>query len=156
MVFVVLQVGEGDLEDPALERVVGIPETARAVDNRLSDTLTLVSCETKEGRSGGRVMDILPGLESRGRLHLGQKSVETHNAAWVQTFTEYSSFLEKGSTVLLFTPFLPLDRRLFLGVVNHRYGNRGLARLLSNSHDCDSGLSCRDERQTVVGQCTTG
>lgn len=33
------------------------------------------------------------------------------------TFTEYSSFLVKGSTVLFFAPFLPLDKRLFLVVV---------------------------------------
>lgn len=36
------------------------------------------------------------------------------------TLTEYSSFLEKGSTVLFLIPFLPLDKRLFLEIISHR------------------------------------
>jgi hypothetical protein len=35
----VLEVGEGDLEDTALEGVVGVLQTAGAVDQSLADTL---------------------------------------------------------------------------------------------------------------------
>jgi hypothetical protein len=38
VILVVLQVGQGDLEDPALQRVVGVLETAGAVDKSLADT----------------------------------------------------------------------------------------------------------------------
>ena len=35
------------------------------------------------------------------------------------TFTEYQSFLVKGSCVLFLRPFLPLDNRLFLEPVRY-------------------------------------
>jgi hypothetical protein len=38
VVLIVLEVGEGDLEDTALEGVVGILQTAGAVDQSLADT----------------------------------------------------------------------------------------------------------------------
>ena len=38
VVFVVLQVGEGDFEDAAFEGVVGVFETGCAVDEGLADT----------------------------------------------------------------------------------------------------------------------
>lgn len=43
VVFVVLQVSEGDLEDPALQRVVRILQTTGPVDQSFSNTLRLVS-----------------------------------------------------------------------------------------------------------------
>jgi hypothetical protein len=39
VVFIVLEVGEGDLEDTALQGVVGVLQTAGAVDEGLADTL---------------------------------------------------------------------------------------------------------------------
>jgi hypothetical protein len=38
VVLIVLEVGEGDLEDTALEGVVGVLQTASAVDQSLADT----------------------------------------------------------------------------------------------------------------------
>lgn len=38
VVLVLLEIGEGDLEDPALQRVVGVLETGRPVDEGLADT----------------------------------------------------------------------------------------------------------------------
>lgn len=43
VVLIVLQVSEGDLEDTALERVVGVLQTAGTVDEGLADTLDIVS-----------------------------------------------------------------------------------------------------------------
>jgi hypothetical protein len=46
VVFVLLEVGERDFEDAALEGVVGVLETGRAVYERLADTASsLVSIE---------------------------------------------------------------------------------------------------------------
>jgi hypothetical protein len=39
VVLIVLQIGEGDLENAALQRVVGVLQTAGAVDQSLADTL---------------------------------------------------------------------------------------------------------------------
>jgi hypothetical protein len=38
VVLIVLEVGEGDLEDTALQGVVGVLQTAGAVDESLADT----------------------------------------------------------------------------------------------------------------------
>lgn len=38
VVLIVLEIGEGNLEDSALQRVVGVLETSRSVDQGLSDT----------------------------------------------------------------------------------------------------------------------
>jgi hypothetical protein len=38
VILIVLEVGEGDLEDTALEGVVGVLQTASAVDQSLADT----------------------------------------------------------------------------------------------------------------------
>jgi len=60
---------------------------------------------------------ILSDLEGGGRLVHVSNTVSFKTkclAAEIFTLTEYSSFLEKGSTVLFFTPFLPFDKRLFL------------------------------------------
>jgi hypothetical protein len=43
VVLVVLQIGKGDLEDSALQRVVGVLKTTGTVDKRLSNTDISVS-----------------------------------------------------------------------------------------------------------------
>lgn len=43
VVLVLLEIGEGDLEDAALERIVGVLETSGAVHERLADTALYVS-----------------------------------------------------------------------------------------------------------------
>lgn len=47
VVLIVLQVREGDLDDPALQGVVGILQTAGAVDESLADTVFIPSAHSQ-------------------------------------------------------------------------------------------------------------
>jgi hypothetical protein len=42
VVLILLQVGQGNLEDSSLQRIVGVLETSRSVDQGLSDTAIYV------------------------------------------------------------------------------------------------------------------
>lgn len=116
MVLVVLQVSERNLEDSALQGVVRIPQAAGAVHQSLADALCFVSTPWKCAMSNSRGSSYSRVWKVEGAC----LSLEVHhgNLPPVLTFTEYSSFLEKGSTVLFLIPFLPLERRLFLKEVN--------------------------------------
>lgn len=116
VVLILLEVGEGSLEDTALERVVGVLQTGGAVDEGLADT--------------GRVLvwySVHPALffsffVPPCALALALDRIVSVGG-WVMAYsltakvegalTEYQSFLAKGS-VLFFRPFLPLDNLLFL------------------------------------------
>lgn len=115
VVLIVLEVGEGDLEDTALEGVVGVLQTAGAVDQSLADTDDSVSQSiSKTSPYSIRVVCILAGLEG-GRSLSRTISIASGRMEGIEhTFTEYSSLRVKGSTVRFLIPFLPLDRRLFL------------------------------------------
>lgn len=115
VVLIVLEVGEGDLEDTALEGVVGVLQTAGAVDQSLADTDNSVSQSiSKISPYSIRVVCILAGLEG-GRSLSRTISIASGRMKGIEhTFTEYSSLRVKGSTVRFLIPFLPLDRRLFL------------------------------------------
>lgn len=93
VVLVVLEIGKGDLEDSALQGVVGVLKTAGTVDEGLSN---------------------IANLESGRSLHVVRGMIAEKMSKMRCTLTEYSSFLEKGSTVRFLRPFLPLERRLFL------------------------------------------
>lgn len=134
--FVVLKIGERDLENTAFKGIVGILQTSGTVDKGFSHALQIVSKrihsprQKKENQIEGKE----EGVESASVVELTAKERDrTYSRAWKvegayfmvserrnsynsgsHTFTEYSSFREKGSTVLFFTPFLPLDKRLFL------------------------------------------
>lgn len=115
VVLIVLEVGEGNLEDTALEGVVGVLQTAGAVDQSLADTDDSVSQSiSKTSPYSIRVVCILAGLEG-GRSLSRTISIASGRMEGIEhTFTEYSSLRVKGSTVRFLIPFLPLDRRLFL------------------------------------------
>ena len=89
--FVVLQVGERDFDNAALEGVVGVFETGGSVDEGLADAVYCIRI-SRDGR------EMIP-YSVRSKV-LGAR-------------TEYQSFLEKGSTVRFLRPFLPFERRLF-------------------------------------------
>jgi hypothetical protein len=121
VVLIVLEVGEGDLEDTALEGVVGVLQTAGAVDQSLADTEETVSRPYQKNLSEFNWVFILAGLEG-GRSLLGrQLALHREKSEWElerHTFTEYSSLRVKGSTVRFLIPFLPFERRLFLSEKN--------------------------------------
>ncbi len=117
VVLILLEIGEGSLEDTALERVVGVLQTGGAVDEGLADT--------------GRVLVWYSGIP-RSLFFYSSACARARSIAlgrnfsvggWVMAYsltakvegalTEYQSFLAKGS-VLFFRPFLPLDNLLFL------------------------------------------
>lgn len=116
VVLIVLEVGEGDLEDTALEGVVGVLQTAGAVDQSLADTDNSVSQSiSKISPYSIRVVCILAGLEGGRSLSRTISICVSGRMKGIEhTFTEYSSLRVKGSTVRFLIPFLPLDRRLFL------------------------------------------
>lgn len=115
VVLIVLEVGEGDLEDTALEGVVGVLQTAGAVDQSLADTDDSVSQSiSKISPYSIRVVCILAGLEGGRSLSRTISIASVRMNGIEHTFTEYSSLRVKGSTVRFLIPFLPLDRRLFL------------------------------------------
>ena len=127
VVFVVLQVGKGNLENPALERVIRILETTGAVHQSLSHTFVLLVSRSpihmfrffSQRRACNLYRrNLLSDLES-GRC-LNTVSNIRATRLIVNTFTEYSSFLEKGSTVLFLIPFLPFDKRLFLEDISNQ------------------------------------
>lgn len=88
VVLIVLEVGEGDLEDTALEGVVGVLQTAGAVDQSLADTDNSVSQSISKispysiirvvcilaglegGRSLSKTISIASGENERNRTHL--------------------------------------------------------------------------------------
>lgn len=53
VVFVLLEVREGDLDDAALEGVVGVFETSRAVDEGFANAVG-VSVSLRDGLKGGK------------------------------------------------------------------------------------------------------
>lgn len=104
VVLILLEIGEGSLEDAALEGVVGVLQTGGAVDEGLADT--------------GRLL-VRCSLFLRAFSFLLDRCVRWVVVAYSLTakvegaLTEYQSFFAKGS-VLFFKPFLPLDNLLFL------------------------------------------
>ena len=118
VVLILLEIGEGSLEDTALEGVVGVLQTGGAVDEGLADT--------------GRVLVWYSGIPRSLFFFCSSACAHARSLAldrivlvggWVMAYsltakvegalTEYQSFFAKGS-VLFFRPFLPLDNLLFL------------------------------------------
>ena len=127
VVLIVLEIGEGDLEDTALESIVGVLQTGRAVDQSLADTDDL--------------LDFL--------IPFRLSWVATYSRTWKVegALTEYQSLRVKGSWVLFLRPFLPLDNLLFLHSCEHRLGRIVAgSHVLANSHDYD--LLSVDDRQS--------
>lgn len=93
VIFVLLEVGEGDFKNAAFEGVVGVLQTGCSVDEGFTDTAGLlgncVGCEDCRF-SYSRMLNVDGAL------------------------IEYQSFRVKGSWVLFLRPFLPFDKRLFL------------------------------------------
>ena len=119
VVLILLEVGEGSLEDAALEGVVGVLQTGGAVDEGLADTGRVLVWYSGIPRSLSFFFNSIACARARS-IALGRNfSV----GGWVMAYsltakvegalTEYQSFLAKGS-VLFFRPFLPLDNLLFL------------------------------------------
>jgi hypothetical protein len=96
VVFVGLEVGERDFDDAAFEGVVGVLETRGAVDEGFADAVLLLV--------GGFLMELVVCVWTYSR----ELKVEG-------ALIEYQSFRVKGSWALFLRPFLPLERRLFLG-----------------------------------------
>ena len=117
VVLILLEIGEGGLEDTALEGVVGVLQTGGAVDEGLADTGRVLvrysgiprcpsfSCARARSFALGRIYSV---DELDGWVVAYSLTAKVEGA-----LTEYQSFLAKGS-VLFFRPFLPLDNLLFL------------------------------------------
>lgn len=123
VVFILLEVREGDFENAAFEGIVGVLETGCAVYEGFADTVGF--CQR------------LCGMCRGGFAHSRMLNVDG-------ALIEYQSFRVNGSWVLFLRPFLPFDKRLFLGVVSD--GSNGQCRSparafrvdsLSDSHNCD-------------------
>ena len=95
MVFILLEIGEGDFEDAALESVVGVLETGGAVYERLADTEQMLVYHVHA------IASPFAGCVPYSRM------LKVDGA-----LTEYQSLRANGS-VLFFKPFLPFDNLLF-------------------------------------------
>ena len=114
VVLILLEIGEGSLEDTALEGVVGVLQTGGAVDEGLADTGRLLVWYSGIRRFFSRALPRSLALGRGVRWIMGGWVVAYSLTAKVEgALTEYQSFLAKGS-VLFFRPFLPLDNLLFL------------------------------------------
>lgn len=131
VVFVLLQIRERNLEDTALQSIVGVLETRGPVDQGLSDTGHYVRIVPNLARSRalrcrGRGVLLSDG-ERRGGLYKTQVSSvvvsdELIRENWQPTLMLYQSLREKGSWVFFLRPFLPLDSLLFLHQgISHQY-----------------------------------
>lgn len=100
VVLILLEVGEGDLEYPALQRIVGVLETGGAVDEGLADT-------AGEENVRFQSIEVRAGAQCQGG--------ESYSRTWKVpgALTLYQSFFAKVSVFFL-RPFLPFERRLFL------------------------------------------
>lgn len=120
VVLIVLEVGEGDLDNTALEGVIGVLQTTGAVDNSLADTAKnllvqrALNFPKKKSFSSAIRVIILAGLEGCGSLKTMMSIAFPNTNRLKHTLIEYSSLRVKGSTVRFLIPFLPLERRLFL------------------------------------------
>ena len=94
VVFVVLEVGQGDLENSALEGIVGVLETGGSVYEGLADTTIFVSPCPSFDISSGCAYSLTLNVDGAFKL--------------------YQSFRAKGSWVRFLRPFLPFDSLLFL------------------------------------------
>lgn len=131
VVLILLQVGQGNLHDTALQRVVGVLETGGPVDQSLTDTKnrgTFVRLQFSlffygHRRCGLSRYFLLSDLErsrslfARGSVWAGLDCICVFGVIDIGTFRTlmaYQSLREKGSTVFFLRPFLPLDNLLFL------------------------------------------
>lgn len=125
VVLILLQVGEGDLDDAALQGVVGVLETGGPVDKSLADTVAgaVRSRSSPRGAVAIRVSGcLLSDVERRRSLFACacQSGCLVCCGGWGdfhRTLMPYQSLREKGSTVFFLRPFLPLDNLLFLSKV---------------------------------------
>lgn len=116
MVLILLEIGEGSLEDAALERVVGVLQTGGAVDEGLADTERVLVWYSVHPALffSSFVPPRALALDLDRIVSVGGWVMAYSLTAKVEgALTEYQSFLAKGS-VLFFRPFLPLDNLLFL------------------------------------------
>jgi hypothetical protein len=166
VVLILLQVGEGDLDDAALQGVVGVLETGGPVDKSLADTVAgaVRSSSSPRGAVAIRVSDcLLSDVERRRSLFAsvcqsGCPFPVAIGAFWTRTLMPYQSLREKGSTVFFLRPFLPLDNLLFLSNYTHQRTVRlrrhcvrfwqlcivamtGEIDVLANSHLCEVRIS---------------
>jgi hypothetical protein len=101
LVFVLVQVSQGHLNDSALQGVVGILETLRSVDQGLTDGLDL---------EDGRGLDVVPVYREQRKRSTAQPIIPPFPIVLLNNVP----FLEKGSTAFFLIPFFPLDSLLFL------------------------------------------
>lgn len=166
VVLILLQVGQGDLDDAALQGVVGVLETGGPVDKSLADTVAgaVRSSSLPRGAVAIRVsVCLLSDVERRGSLFARACQSRCSFAMAIEAFLNrtlmpYQSLREKGSTVFFLRPFLPLDNLLFLLKYTHQRTVRfrrhcvrfwqscivagfGKIDVLANSHLCEVRIS---------------
>jgi hypothetical protein len=95
VVLILLQVGERDLEYPALEGVVCVLQTRGAVDEGLADTVE-------------RTQSVTEAIGEAAAAEAYSRTAKVPGA-----LTLYQSFFAKTSVFFL-RPFFPFERRLFL------------------------------------------
>lgn len=117
VILILLEVGEGDLDDTSLQRIVRVLQTGGAVDEGLADTVQAVSFGIVRRSVDSRVqVTHSRTLKGLGACVMMVSTIcDELSVFWSQfTLMEYQSLREKGSTVFFLRPFLPFESLLFL------------------------------------------